>query len=108
MESSVLTATRATHPAVSYHGSCDILADTVQKLSRYKNKNGSKLKQINVHFMTAEETYNEAIKLFELIKTDNRFEDLNAVVFLGLKQCGRATKAANAKNGFSKLNDRAL
>jgi len=91
--------------AVSYHGSCDILADTVQKLSIYKNKNGSKLKQINVHFMTAEETYDEALKLFELIKTDNRFEDLNAVVFLGLKQCGRAAKAANANNGFSKLSE---
>jgi len=85
--------------AVSYHGSFDILADTVQKLTYWKNENDSKLAQINIHFMIAEETYNEALKLFELIKSDNKFDSVNAIVLLGLKQCGRA------KSGFTKLSE---
>ncbi|MCL2444211.1 MAG: hypothetical protein FWD13_12220 [Treponema sp.] len=84
--------------AVSYHGSFDVLADTVQKLTYWKNENDSKLAQINIHFMIAEETYNEALRLFELVKSDNRFDSVNAIVLLGLKQCGRA------KNGFTKLS----
>jgi len=85
--------------AVSYHGSFDILADTVQKLIYWKNKNDSKLTQINIHFMIAEETYDEVLKLFKLVKSDNRFDFVNAIVLLGLKQCGRA------KSGFTKLSD---
>jgi len=85
--------------AVSYHGSFDILADTVQKLTYWKNENNSKLAQINIHFMIAKETYDKALELIELVKSDNRFDSVNAIVLLGLKQCGRA------KSGFTKLSD---
>ena len=85
--------------AVSYHGSFNILADTVQKLTNWKNKSSGKLAQVNIHFMIAEETYDEALKLFELVKSDVRFKNLHTIVFLGLKKCGRA------KNGFTKLSD---
>ncbi|MCL2440616.1 MAG: hypothetical protein FWD14_02650 [Treponema sp.] len=84
--------------AVSYHGSFDVLTDTVQKLTYLKNENNSKLAQINIHFMIAEETYGEALKLIELLNSDNRFNYVNAIVLLGLKQCGRA------KTGFTKLS----
>ena len=82
--------------AVSYHGSFDILADTVQKLTDQRD---SKLAQVNIHFMIAEETYDEALELFDIVKSDDRFRHLNAIVLLGLKQCGRA------KSGFTKLSD---
>jgi len=85
--------------AVSYHGSFDILADTVQKLTSCRSKSTNKLSQVNIHFMIAEETYDDALKLFSLVKSDTRFEYLNAIVLLGLKQCGRA------KSGFTKLSD---
>jgi len=85
--------------AVSYHGSSDILIDTIQKLAYWKNKSDNQLTQINIHFMIAEETYIEALKLFELVKIDKRFDSINAIVLLGLKQCGRA------KNAFTRLSD---
>ena len=86
--------------AVSYHGDFEVLADTVYKLEYGKTKApNSTLQQINIHFMISEETYDDCLKLIELIKTDTRLKDVNAVVLLGLKKCGRAEK------GFNRLSD---
>ena len=86
--------------AISYHNDFDVLANTVLNL-RLAQKSASpalNLRQINIHFMIAEETYEDCIRLFEHVKTDPRYEGLNAIVLLGLKQCGRA------KSGFTKLS----
>jgi len=88
--------------AVSYHSDFEVLADTIAKL-QFNRENCAEefvtLKQINIHFMLSEETYDECIQLLENIKTDKRYDGLNAVVLLGLKKCGRAEK------GFNRLSD---
>jgi len=94
--------------AISYHSDFEVLADTVDLLNKLKTERDDSspfylikktLQQINIHFMISEETYEECLKLVEMIKTDARFEGLNAVVLLGLKKCGRAEK------GFNRLSD---
>jgi hypothetical protein len=49
--------------------------------------------------MLSEETYDDCIRLFELARSSERLDGLNAIVLLGLKKCGRATK------GFVRLSD---
>lgn len=66
--------------------------NTVEKLT----KRG--LKQVNIHFMISEETYNKANDVLNDIKNDRRLEKLNAIVFLSLKQKGRAKKTFNPLN----------
>jgi len=88
--------------AVSYHSDFEVLADTIAKL-QFNRENCYEefvtLKQINIHFMLSKETYDECLILLDKIKTDPRFNGLNAVVLLGLKKCGRAEK------GFNRLSD---
>jgi hypothetical protein len=86
--------------AVSYHSDFDVLADTVKRLVDAKSKPGMTLRQVNVHFMLAQETADDCLKLFDLIKSDSRFNGLNAIVLLGLKKCGRAEKG-----GFNRVDD---
>lgn len=57
------------------------------------------LEQVNIHFMLSVETYPDVIKLLKDYKTDERLEKLNSIVFLSLKQQGRA------KHGFTQLPD---
>lgn len=69
-------------------------------ISRYDNKNicydsikrltDRGMKQVNMHFMIAEETYDNALETLDDIKNDPRLEKLNALVFLSLKKKGRA------------------
>lgn len=49
------------------------------------------LKQVNIHFMISKQTLEKAYEVLNDIKTDSRLEKLNAIVFLSLKQKGRAT-----------------
>jgi len=87
--------------SVSYHGDYEVLADTIMKLGLARVMPGATLAQINIHFMLSEETYEDCLKLFEFVQTDYRFkENFNAIVLLGLKQCGRA------ETGYSKISDR--
>jgi hypothetical protein len=96
--------------AISYHSDFEVLADTVYKLSVAKQKPNATLCQINIHYMLSKETADDCNKLFDLIKTDKRFADLNAVVLLGLKKCGRAESGFNKieDNKFRQLVERAL
>lgn len=57
--------------------------DSVDRLVR----NG--LKQVNLHYMISQETYDRAFEVLKDIKTDPRLKGLNAIVFLSLKQKGR-------------------
>lgn len=73
----------------------EVLADTIEKLVKYSKSKSATLRQVNIHFMIAEETYDDCLELFRLVKEDPRYAGLNAVVLLGLKQCGRAKKGFN-------------
>jgi hypothetical protein len=87
--------------AVSYHNDFEILANNVLKFSpAIFNKEKYTLRQINIHFVIMEETFEDCKKLFKMVKEDKRFLCLNAIVLLGLKKCGRA------ENGnFHRLTD---
>lgn len=77
-------------------------------VSRYENKNmcydsvkkltDRGLTQTNIHQLICEETYDQAIETISNIKTDDRLKYLNAIVFLSLKQKGRA------ETGFTPLS----
>jgi len=47
------------------------------------------MNQVNIHYMISDETYEKAFKLMDDTKTDPRLANLNAIVFLSLKQKGR-------------------
>jgi len=71
-------------------------------VSRYSDKNvcynsvsrltSRNLKQVNIHFMISEETYDNCMETLKDIKTDYRLAGLNAIVLLSLKKKGRGTK----------------
>lgn len=46
----------------------------------------------NIHMMVSMETYNTALQTIYDAKDDPRLKDMNAIVFLSLKQKGRGTK----------------
>lgn len=71
--------------AVSYYVQ-DVTFDAIKKLT------DRGMKQINIHFMIAEETYEKALELLKLRYEDERIENMNAIVFLSLKKKGRAER----------------
>jgi hypothetical protein len=71
----------------------DITYNAIQEIT------AAGLRQVNIHFMIAEETFSKAMKLLDDIKTDHRLKNLRAVVFLSLKQKGRA------KSGYTRLSE---
>jgi sulfatase maturation enzyme AslB (radical SAM superfamily) len=48
------------------------------------------IKQVNIHFMLAEETFIEAYKLLHDILNDSKLKGINALVFLQCKEKGKA------------------
>lgn len=72
--------------AVSRYSPPDVCYDAVQRLTEQGKK------QVNIHQLISEETYDSCIQALYDIKEDSRLKDLNAIVFLGLKPCGRGTK----------------
>lgn len=72
--------------AVSRYNPKDVCYDAVKRLTN------AGMKQVNVHILLAKETYVDVIELIEDIQSDSRLENLNAVVFLSLKQRGRGKK----------------
>jgi MoaA/NifB/PqqE/SkfB family radical SAM enzyme len=92
--------------AISYHNDFEVLAQNCLQFApfiKFRNSNGNHfgtLRQLNIHFVIMEETFEECKKLFGLLKSDKRFMAVNAVVLLGLKKCGRA------ENGnFHRISD---
>lgn len=74
------------------HTKKDYCYDSVEKLTRNAKKSDATLKQVNMHYMLSKESLPYIDELINDIKTDKRLEELNAVVFLSLKQKGRGTK----------------
>jgi len=101
----------------------DISSGTAKKLvnvygavavSCYENKNicynivksltDKGLTQTNIHFMIAEETYEQAKEVLNDILTDPRLKKLNAIVFLSLKKKGRGKSFTPlSKNKFKQI-----
>ena len=71
--------------AVSRYDNKDLCYDSVQRLTSFG------MQQVNIHQLLAEETFDNVIETIRDIKTDLRLTDLNAIVFLSLKQKGRGT-----------------
>ncbi|HBY20784.1 MAG TPA: hypothetical protein DEG71_07220 [Clostridiales bacterium] len=61
----------------------DVCYNAVKLLTDYG------LKQCNIHQLLCEESYIQCLSLLEDIQKDNRLKNLNATVFLSLKQRGR-------------------
>ncbi len=70
----------------------------------------SGLKQINIHKLLSEDTYEECLALLDKTKTDPRAKALNAIVFLLLKPKGRGVKLKPLKSlsKYKELIDYAL
>lgn len=68
------------------HAGFDVGFDTIERLTKYGAN------QINIHYMVSEETVEDTYPLLDAIKTDPRLRNVNAVVFLGLKQKGRGKR----------------
>jgi len=70
--------------AVSRYNDKDVCFDAVKKLT------DAGLKQVNIHQLVSKETYYNCIDTINSkIENDPRLEELNAIVFLSLKQKGR-------------------
>lgn len=69
--------------AISRYDDADACYDSVYKLT------SRGMKQVNIHLMISQETYDNAVQTLKDCKTDERLKDLNAVVFLSLKKKGR-------------------
>jgi len=69
--------------SVSFYGNKDLCYNAIKNLSDYG------LKQTNIHIMMSEETESWIWEVIEDSQTDERLKDLNAIVFLALKQKGR-------------------
>ena len=71
-------------------------------VSRYDDKNvcydavkrlkDAGCKQVNIHQMVSQETFDNCTSVVMDYQNDKRLKDLNAIVFLGLKQKGRGDK----------------
>ncbi len=55
------------------------------------------MKQVNIHYMISEETWDKAFTIIDDMKSDNRLYNMNAIVFLSLKTKGGG-------KGFHKLS----
>lgn len=69
--------------AVSRYEDKDKCYDTVLRLTN------EGMKQVNIHLMVSEETYDRCVETIKDSATDKRLSALNAVVLLSLKQKGR-------------------
>jgi len=84
--------------AVSRYEDKNVCYDSIERLAR----NG--LKQINIHAMISEETFNLAKETIKDKITDSRLESVKAIVLLSLKQKGRGTSYNQlSKNKFNWL-----
>ncbi len=62
--------------------------ETVEKLTNRIDIKNNSLKQVNIHQLISEETYESTHQTLRDIKNDSRLNNLNAIVFLSLKQKG--------------------
>lgn len=76
----------------AYETNKNICYDTVKKFTDLG------MKQTNIHLMVSEETLNFVYEVLNDKLTDDRLQDMNAIVFLGVKPKGRA------KNNYHSLS----
>ena len=69
--------------AVSRYNPSDICYNAVKELT---DRN---MQQVNIHMVLSQESYEDCLKLIDDACTDPRLENLNAIVFLALKEKGR-------------------
>jgi len=82
----------------------DLTYNTVKKLTNRINIDKNFLNQVNVHQLLAKETFKSTLLVLKDIKNDHRLEELNAIVFLSLKQKGiRNTYHPISITDFKKL-----
>lgn len=72
--------------SVYKHAGFDVAFDSVAKLA------AAGMKQINLHFMISAKTIEDAYTVTKAMKEDPRLANVNAIVFLSLKQKGRGVK----------------
>lgn len=72
--------------SVYKHAGFDVAFDSVKRLA------DAGMKQINLHYMISKATLEDAYAVTEAMKTDPRLANVNAIVFLSLKQKGRGRK----------------
>lgn len=60
----------------------DVSYDAIKKFTQ------AGMKQVNIHFMLSEETYDKAFEIVDDIASDERLLDMNAIVFLAYKPKG--------------------
>lgn len=70
----------------------DVCFNCVEKLTE------AGLKQVNIHMLFSNETYDQCMELIDLVQTDKRLENLNALVFLTVKEIGD-------RNTFTSVKD---
>lgn len=84
--------------AVSCYDPKEVCYQAVYNLTR------KGLEQVNIHKLLCGETLSECFQVIDDAKSDSRLEELNAIVFLALKQCGRGTKYTPISlNNYTKL-----
>lgn len=77
-----------------YKQDVNVCYDAVKKLTDLG------MKQVNIHMLVAEETYEDCLQLINDVKEDSRLKNLNAIVFLSMKPKGK-------RNTFNCLKDSA-
>lgn len=71
--------------AVSRYSPQNVCYEAVEELTNRDHK------QINIHQLVCQETFNDCLNVIDDIKNDQRLGKLNAIVFLSLKKKGRGT-----------------
>jgi sulfatase maturation enzyme AslB (radical SAM superfamily) len=89
--------------AVSFHGDFDTCYNNIKKLTDLG------MTQINAHFVIHENSFEEALRFLSDMKSDSRLEKMYAIVFLSIKQKGRAQTGFQplSQNKFNQLIDKA-
>lgn len=72
-------------------GACAVsIYDKELSYNAIKNLTERGMTQVNIHFLIAEETYNDAFEIMNDIKTDPRLSKIKSLVLLSLKTKGRS------------------
>ena len=74
--------------SISKYSPKDVCYNAVEKLAKFKNKEGYTLRQVNIHQLIAHETIKGCIEVIDDKLNDKRLEGLNNIVFLTLKEKG--------------------
>lgn len=74
--------------SISKYSPKDVCYNAVEKLAKFKNKEGYTLRQVNIHQLIAHETIKGCLEVIDDKLNDKRLENLNHIVFLTLKEKG--------------------